>query len=195
MQLELETQRLLLRPLTLNDEDLGVELFTDPEVMRYVAEVETSASVRTGMPKYVRRCGGGCIGIWVIVDRVTGEKMGTGVLLPLPIVSDDTDWDLIEGPELPDAEIEVGYILKQSAWGKGYATEVASRLLRFAFEETPLDEVVAVTDPDNAASRHVLQKCGMTFRGMRRAYAGECTDFYITRKQWRALTSDEAERG
>ncbi|MGI9407511.1 MAG: GNAT family N-acetyltransferase [Hyphomicrobiaceae bacterium] len=186
MQLELETERLILRPLSEADLDLGFELFTDPEVMRYVGDLETPESLRTGMPVWCRRCGGGRIGVWVACKRDTNEKIGTGILLPLPIDLDDTDWSLVDGGGIPDAEIEVGYILKTSAWGKGYATEICARLIRFAFEETPLDEIVAVTDPENQASMHVLKKCGMTFRGVRRAYAGEATDFSITRAQWEA---------
>ena len=88
------------------------------------------------------------------------------------------------GDDLPDCEIEIGYILKKSAWGKGYATEATNRLLKFAFEETPLEELVATTDLENIASQRVLEKCGLVYEGMRRAYAEECPGFRITRQQW-----------
>ena len=90
---------------------------------------------------------GGCIGIWTVINRLTQEKLGSALLLPLPIDEEDTQWDLIQGDDLPDAEIEIGFLFKRSAWGKGYATEACSRLVRFAFEKTPLTEVVAVIDP------------------------------------------------
>ena len=136
------------------------------------------------MPTSVKRCAGGCIGIWCVLDRVTSEKLGTGVLLPMPIDEDDTNWDLVEGPEVPDCEIEVGYILKRAAWGKGYATEVCRRLLDFAFEETPLAEVVACIDDNNGGSRRVLSKCGLREEGKRRAYGEQTLCFRITREQW-----------
>ena len=187
MNLMCESERLLLRPLGDADLDIEVKIGTDPEVMRYAGGLDTEEEIARNMSKYTRRCAGGCIGIWCVTDKATTEKLGTAVLLPLPIEEDDTNWDLVVGEDLPDGEIEIGYILKRSAWGKGYATEAARRLMRFAFEETPLEELVATTDPENTASQHVLKKCGMTYEGPRRAYAGECPGFRITRRQWLAL--------
>lgn len=186
MNLELHSERLLLRPLAADDLELAVELFSDPEIMAFVGEPYTAEQIAAEMPIALRRGGGGCIGIWCITDRVTGEKFGETFLLPLPIEEDDTDWDQVGGPDLPDADIEIGYFLRRSAWGKGYATEAARRLIRFAFEETPLDEVVAVIDPANNASRRVLLKAGLAETGPRRAYATEVPGFSITRRQWSA---------
>ena len=152
--------------------------------MKYVHELDTEESIVREMPTYVKRCAGGCIGIWCVVDRSSKEKLGTAILLPMPIEEDDTNWDLVVGDELPDCEIEIGYMLRRSAWGKGYATEATNRLLEFAFEETPLEELVAVIDPENAASQRVLEKCGLVHEGIRRAYAEECPGFRITRQQW-----------
>jgi ribosomal-protein-alanine N-acetyltransferase len=102
----------------------------------------------------------------------------------MPIDEDDTNWDLVEGPDIPDWEIEVGYILKRPAWGKGYATEICMRLLAFAFEETPLVEIVACIDGDNHRSRQVFSKCGLRDEGLRRAYADLSPCFRITRREW-----------
>jgi ribosomal-protein-alanine N-acetyltransferase len=184
MNLNLKSERLLLRPLAESDLDVEIEIGTDPEVMKYIGELDTEESLVQQMPKFVRRCAGGCIGVWCVIERSTKEKLGTVILLPLPIEEDDTNWDLVVGDEFPDCEIEIGYILKRSAWGKGYATEATKRLLKFAFEETPLEELVATIDPDNAASRRVLEKCGLDYEGIRRAYAIECPGFRITRQQW-----------
>lgn len=184
MNLDLKSERLLLRPLVAADVDLEVEIGTDPDVMKYVGHVETEDRIVRDMQKYTRRCAGGCIGIWCVTDRSTKEKLGTAVLLPLPIDEEDTNWDLVVGDELPDGEIAIGYILKRSAWSKGYATEATKRLLRFAFEKTPLEELVATTDPGNTASQRVLEKSGLLYVGMRRAYATECSGFHITRQQW-----------
>lgn len=184
MNLVLDSERLLLRPHRKTDLDIEIEISTDPEVMKFVGDVETEDQVARNMPKYVRRCAGGCIGFWSVIERSTEDKLGIAVLLPLPIEEDDTNWDLVVGDELPDGEIEIGYMLKRSAWGKGYATEATKRLLKFAFEESPLQELVATTDPENATSQRVLEKCGLVYEGMRRAYAVECSGFRITRQQW-----------
>ncbi len=184
MDLVLESDRLLLRPLELADVDLGITLFTDPVVTKYAGKTYTPDEIVEQMPTVVRRCAGGAIGIWCVTDKATGEKLGTAILLPLPVELDDTDWDLVRGDGYPDAEIEVGYILKPSAWGKGYATEACTRLLKFAFEETALEEVVACTAPENTASQNVLKKSGLSYEGTRRAYMVDCPGFRITRAQW-----------
>lgn len=184
MQLELKTERLLLRPLAKTDWDVGIELLTDPAVTKFISKTYTREQVIEEMPTATKRCAGGCIGIWCVIARSTKEKLGTAILLPLPIDEDDTDWDLVVGDSLPNCDIEIGYLLKKSAWGKGYATEATQRLLQFAFEETPLKEVVATIDIENTASQRVLKKCGLVYEGMRRAYGGQNPGFRITRQQW-----------
>ena len=187
VNLELETDRLFLRPLIENDWDITVEMFTDPEVMKFVADVSNEEILAEEMKSYIRRGAGGRLGIWCVLQRKTGEKLGTAILLPLPIEEDDTDWSLLQEDRYPDADIEVGYILKRSAWGNGYATEACRRLVQFAFEQTELNEIVAVTDSLNAVSQKVLRKCDLRDEGLRRAYAAECPAFRISRPQWLEL--------
>ena len=59
--------------------------------------------------------------------------------------------------------VELGYWLRRSAWGKGYATEAGRLALGFAFDELELDVVEAGHFADNAASGRVLQKLGFTY--------------------------------
>ncbi|MEE9597730.1 MAG: GNAT family N-acetyltransferase [Acidiferrobacterales bacterium] len=184
MNLDLQTERLSLQPLAASDLNLALEVFTDEEIMKYIGNVLTKGEIAEAMEIETKRGGGGCIGVWCISHRTTGEKVGSVFLLPLPIEEDDTDWNLVVENQLPDCDIEIGYILKRPAWGNGYATEAAERLLRFAFEETPLEEIVGVIDPENEASRRVLKKLGLLDEGLRRAYGGQCPGFRITRQQW-----------
>ncbi len=183
----LETERLILRPLSLDDLDLTQRLFTDPEVMRFVGGVRANEDLPADMRIATKRGAGGRLGVWCIADRHSGEKLGRSILLPLPEETGERDWSLVRDDAYPAAEIEVGYILGRTAWGRGIATETCHRLLQFGFEMTDLDEVVAVTDPDNIASQNVLTKCGLRNKGMRCAYASEVTDFRITREEWRRL--------
>ena len=184
MNLTLSGPRLRLRPLEASDLDHCIELFTDERVTKYVSEPQSEAQVVADMPIALRRGAGGCLGVWCVMLRETGEKLGTAMLLPLPTDKDDTDWDLVGGTELPEAEIEVGYHLKPFAWGHGYATEAAGLLVQFAFQETVLQEVVAVIDPENEGSRKVLLKAGLAETGPRLAYAMELPGFRITRDAW-----------
>jgi len=184
MNLVLHSDRLTLIPFVEADVDIVIELFTDPEVLRFAGGVMTQEEIHKEIPKWTRRGGNGCIGIWCITDRKSGEKLGTCALLPMPVEEDDTDYDLVVLGQMPKADVEVGYFLKPSAWRRGCATEACRRLLQFAFEESPLNEVVATLDEGNDASRNVLLKSGFIDRGMRRCYGEDGPDFRIARDEW-----------
>lgn len=182
--LVLETERLRLRPLNGDDLDLARAIFLDPEVVKYVCKLSAPENLPSELATASARGAGGRLGVWCVMDKASGEKLGTGILLPLPLEGEDTDWSQVTEDRYPDAEIEVGYMFKRTAWGRGYATETCGRLVRFAFEHTGLDEVVAVTDPDNHPSQHVLRKAGLRDRGLRRAYSELIPGFGVTRQEW-----------
>ncbi len=191
MNARLHSPRLSLTPLDIGDVDLAIEMFTNPAVTKFAGKALSEAEIRRQMPVWTRRGGDGCIGIWCVADRATGEKYGSGALLPIPIDEDDTNWDDVIPGRLPDGDVEIGYFLKEAVWGRGYATETCRRLLRFAFEETPLEEVVATLDDRHEASKRILVKSGLTCRGRRRAYAEDCPDWRITKSEWVASRRDE----
>ena len=56
--------------------------------------------------------------------------------------------------------LEVGYILKKEYWGKGYGTKICSFLLKQALDLYPNEDVIGIVDPNNMASRKILQKAG-----------------------------------
>jgi ribosomal-protein-alanine N-acetyltransferase len=90
-----------------------------------------------------------------VTERETGALIGDGGLHPLGGV----------GPD-----VELGYTLARSAWGRGYATELGRALIDYAFTVLRVPRVVAQVEPANAASRNVLAKLGMTEREERTAY-------------------------
>ncbi|QYX56554.1 GNAT family N-acetyltransferase [Roseovarius sp. SCSIO 43702] len=182
--LVIDTPRLRLRPYAQTDLALATATLTDPRVTRYVCDPKTPAEVAALMPLITRRGAGGRLGMWAVERRDTGATIGDGILTPLPIDAPDTDWASLDPGRYPDAEIEVGYMLLPEAWGQGFATEICTALLRFAFTRTALAEIVAITDPDNAASQRVLVKSGMIPEGARRAYGETCPAFRLTRDQW-----------
>ena len=187
MELELLTERLRITPYAADDVDFAIEMWTDPAVVEYICEVLTEEVVRQDMPNVIKRGGNGGIGLWCVADRRTGEKLGESYLWPLPVDEDDTDFSLIVMGQMPDAEIEIGYFLKPSAWGRGYATEICKRMLQFAFQDVALDEVVASVDEGNVASKKVLEKCGLLSSGQTRCYGKDSPIYRISRDQWNAL--------
>jgi len=184
MNLELYTERLVMAPLAPNDVDVALEMFTDPEVTEYVDGVMSAEMICKEMSNWVKRGGNGCIGIWSVSDRKTGEKYGSVALLPMPIDEDDTDYSSVIPGKMPDGDVEIGYFLKRPAWGRGFATEVCCRLLRFAFQKTSLTEVVATFDEKNIASENVLKKAGFVDKGKMRCYGEIGPNFRITREEW-----------
>ena len=149
----LTTSRLTLRRFTWEDFDLLLELYTDPEVMRYVGGVKTrdevEAAMKTRVLDYYDQFPG--LGMWATIERATGACIGTHLL------------NHIQG----EAYIQVGYVLLSRYWGRGYATEMTVALLRYGFTELALPEIDAITDLPNLASQHVLSKAGLERKGER----------------------------
>ncbi len=184
MNLVLYSKRLTFTPFNASDVDLAMEMFTDAEVLKFAGGVMEEDEIRRDMSNWTKRGGNGCIGIWCISDQGSGEKLGSAALLPMPVEEDDTDFSLVIPGRMPDRDVEIGYFLKRCAWGQGYATETCKRLIRMAFEESPLTEVVATFDIGNVASRNVLEKVGFVNRGTMRCYGEEGPNYRITRDEW-----------
>ena len=182
--LQLSSARLFLRPLRENDVDLVLELFTDPGIMEYAGGPVGSDKIRTEMAASVQRGADEAIGVWSICKAQPKEPIGTIVLLPLPVEAEDTEWELVRTGETPEGDIEIGYFLRKDEWGQGYVSEAVSRVLEFAFSVASLEEIVAVIDPRNMASRKVLERNGFLSDGDRRAYRETCPGFRITKTDW-----------
>lgn len=79
---------------------------------------------------------------------------------------------------------EVGWRLDRSYWGRGLATEGALTRLRCGFGKLGLERIISITLPENLASRRVMEKSGMAFRGETR-WRGFDVDWYdVGREEW-----------
>lgn len=96
--------------------------------------------------------------VWAVLERETGALIA------------DAGLHRTDGA---DGEVELGYTLGRAWWGRGYATEAAAACRDAAFGELGLDELIALVDPLNAPSVHVLDKIGMSPAGRRMAYGRE----------------------
>src|SRR5215218_8516337 len=139
----LETERLVLRRLTMADLDDLAVLYADPEVRRYFPDgirthAQTRAELEWIIDVYYGRYG---YGLWATVLKETGAFIGRCGLLP---------WE-IDGR----TEVEVAYLLDREHWGRGLATEAARAIVQHAFATLPVDRLICLIDPGNEASRRV----------------------------------------
>jgi RimJ/RimL family protein N-acetyltransferase len=148
----LETERLLLRRFRNSDADNLFELDGDPAVMRFLSGgVPTPRNMieRDILPRFLHMderfpaCG-----FFAAIEKASGDFIGWFSFRPM----DGTD----------PSEVALGFRLRRSAWGKGYATEGSRALIRKGFTELGVERVVATTYQDNLASRRVMEKLGMT---------------------------------
>lgn len=147
---ELTTARLRLRQWRDEDLDPFAAMSGDPAVMRFIAgtttDRERTAQSMERLRAQWREHG---FGLWVAEIRCSGEFAGfIGLAIPTFL------------PEVLPA-VEVGWRLARTHWGQGLATEGARASLRYGFENLGLDRIVSIYDPDNHASRRVMDKLGM----------------------------------
>ncbi|MEO8383788.1 MAG: GNAT family N-acetyltransferase [Betaproteobacteria bacterium] len=160
----LETERLTLRRVKLSDLDAMARINGDPDVMRYIGDGSTwtralsEARIRRILKVYELFPG---LGLWIGEEKKSHRFVGAYALIYIP----------------KTVEVEVGYRLCKSAWGRGLATEGARALVRYGMVELGLNRVVGLTHPENAPSKHVLMKAGLQPRGTGHYYDKELCYF------------------
>ena len=181
----LQTERVTLRRFRADDADLLIELDSDPAVMRYLSGGEPTAppswSATAHLPSilagYDRWAGN--FGLFAAYETAGDVFLGWFCLRP------ERDGPLDEA--------ELGYRLRQAAWGRGLATEVSAALLAKAFTGLDVRMVWGETMALNRASQHVMEKVGMvvtqtleTPEDMLAVEGAELGGFRyeITREQW-----------
>lgn len=148
--IEFNTERLAFRVWQDQHRAPFAALNSDPEVMRYfpalVSAEQTNASIDMWRSQFEERGWSN----WAVERKETGELIGfIGLSIPKR--------------QLPFSPcVEIGWRLKRSAWGKGYATEGAKACLRIGFERLGLTEIVSFTTLTNLPSRRVMERIGMT---------------------------------
>lgn len=102
---------------------------------------------------------------WIAYDRHTGELIGRGGLSRMPADARTTREMVVAlgGSSWVDSRLEVGWNLRASHWGHGYATEIGRAGLIFAFDELGASHVVAFTETENPRSRAVMERLDMAY--------------------------------
>jgi ribosomal-protein-alanine N-acetyltransferase len=146
-----ETLRLAMREFTLDDYDDVYRLDSDARVMKYItgrpATAEETRATMRRVTRYYRLYPD--LGAWYTVRRDTGKFIGW--------------FSLKYTGKSPD--IEIGYRLLPEAWGQGFATEGATAMYRYGFDDLGLHRIIGVTDPRHKVSQRVLMKAGLADAG------------------------------
>ena len=144
----METPRMTLRRMDLQDVERLLGIFTDPEAMRHYPgtkdAVETRRWIQWNLDSYQRHG----FGLWIASLKPTDQFAGQCGL----VVHE------IEGRQ----EVEIGYLFLRPLWGQGLATEAARACRDHGFARLGFTRLISLIDPANLASRRVAEKVGMT---------------------------------
>jgi len=158
----LHTDRLHLRPRTLEDVDASLAMDLDPRVHRYIfAKAPDPDRHREQIRSRITSGWPSVGGVWAVEWRDQPGFLGWCGLFPLGHCG----------------LIEIGYRYVPAAWGQGIASEAAAAVLDHGFRQLALDPIVAVTHPDNLASQRVLEKIGLRPAG-EAFYYGQWLPFF-----------------
>ena len=165
----LETDRLILRQLTVDDLEDVFAYASDPLVARYVTwEPHRSLDdSRFYIDLVLAKYRAGEVASWGLIHRRDRRLIGTGGF---------QWWNQTH------ASAEIGYVLARAYWGRGLMTEAVREFIRFGFDEMDLNRIEACHDTANPASGRVMEKAGMTREGTRREAVflkGDFRDLHI----------------
>ena len=151
----LETERLLLRPMCMSDDEDMYRYAQRQDVTEYLRwSPHPSISYTRDYLSYIEeRYALGEFYDWAVVEKESGRMIGTCGFASLDSENDRG---------------ELGYVLNPDYHGKGYGTEAARRVLQFGFDVLHLHRIEAKFMQENRASLHVMEKLGMTLEGYRR---------------------------
>ncbi|MBB2149034.1 GNAT family N-acetyltransferase [Pedobacter gandavensis] len=178
MKIFAETDRIILREITLEDAPLMFKMDSDPEVHKYLGsnplkKISESEEIIRFIRQQYEENG---IGRWAVIDKESNQFVGWGGIKFITTPINDRN-----------QFYEVGYRFLKEHWGKGYATESAKASLKYAFEKMNLETVYAMAHGENAGSRHVLQKSGLKITGHFDDEGIKCDWFEISREDWLKL--------
>lgn len=176
----IRTARLILRPWSETDRQGFAALALDPRVTQHVDDGSVWALDRINevfdrQIRHWERYGFG----W---RSATSEEDGSWLgFIGINHVGSDA-------PEVVEDEVEIGWWLAPSSWGKGIATEGAFAVRDEAFERVGLDRLIGRYRPDNIASGRIMERIGMVFEKETTGWEGTTLRIHaIERDRWSAL--------
>lgn len=147
---DIRTERLLLRRWRDADREPWAAICADPEVMRHFPALQTREQTDATIDRIDAHFDEHGFGLWAVERLEEGDFIGFVGLHHLTYDAHFTP------------AVEIGWRLARTSWGRGYATEAARAAVDHAFTTLDLDAIVSVTVPANEPSRNVMRKLGMT---------------------------------
>jgi len=145
----LTTERLHLKRLQTSDVLQLIDIWCDPEATRFMGGPRDRVKLEAGFADDVKDPFAERFDLWPVKEKSSGSVVGHCGLLD----------KVIDGKK----EIELIYVFCKDAWGKGYASEMGQALMWYAFEEMNIERLIALIEPENAASERVAVKIGLRF--------------------------------
>lgn len=143
----LETERLILREMSQLDFPDLAEILQNPKVMYAYEHNFSESDVQSWLERQIKRYEKYGFGLWALILKDSGAMIGQAGLTLQPY----------KGSEV----LEIGYLLKENFWHRGYAREAALGCKQYAFEQLNKDKVYSVIKADNYASMRVAESIGM----------------------------------
>ena len=143
----IETERLCLRELCLNDLEALHAVLSDPVAMQHYPKPYDREMTKGWIEWNLRNYAQYAFGLWAVVQKKDGLFLG------------DCGLTIQQVDDKP--ELEIGYHILRSNWGRGFATESAVACRDYAFDQLGKNRVISWMTPDNLASRRVAEKVGM----------------------------------
>ena len=159
----LETERLIINNLSLDDLEFLTDLDADPLVRKFIdGKIKTIDETRQYLSEnidgYLRH------GFGRYAVRVKEDLKPIGIC----------------GFLMENDGVDFGYRFNQSTWGQGIAKEAGNTVIRYGVDQLKLKKIVGIVLPDNIASEKVLISCGFTFVGMDEVWSKEIKRYEIT---------------
>jgi RimJ/RimL family protein N-acetyltransferase len=183
----LETERLVLRPWRAADSADYARILADPQVMRFLGAgwrfrakraaasllaVVSDAEGRRAIERLLDHWEQHGFGEWAVEEKEHGALIGEIGLTYHP------DW------KADPTQVEIGWLLARSAWGRGLATEGGRAALAYAFDHVGMERVISIARVGNTRSERVMLRLGLSFVGTAFWKGGDVVWYAIDRTVW-----------
>jgi len=172
--MDIETNRLRLRPLYMADAEMLYRHWNEPDVRRFLWDDQavSMAQVQAAIDTSNQLFHDYQYGLWAMLLKPAGTLVGCCGVRPL---ADD---------------LELLYSLTRAYWGKGLTTEAAQACLQYVFNTGKPDRIVGIANPDNQASWRVLENVGMKRLGRQQHHQESVLYYAVSRQDFGAICAN-----